>query len=242
MAAETLVTSKAALTRASRRTLLRHMLRDTNSIVYTNTVLNICLNEALALVQARYPFVAKTIISTTGYRVYALPPDAVRIVNIFLLGDADDLGVDVGRQVGGQVLTGMEVSSSGAGRDVIASVTSGLGQADRVLILDEEIEANTRLLVYYEAARQHWGDPTVIDTGVDTTGKDLNPNDLGDMEAENFFYAAARCAALRFALTYLKTDSSDDYARQYEYAVQERDQYMQATAPQRIMRFTGGLF
>lgn len=242
MATETLVTTKASLTRSSRRGFLRHMLRDTNSVIYTDVVLNLCLNEALSLVQARYPFIAKTIISTTGYRLYALPPDAVRIVNIYLLGDADETGVDVDRRVMGQILSGVEVSSSGAGYDIVSSFTSGLGQADRVLVLEEEVEPNTRLLIYYEAARQNWGTPTAVDTGVDVVGKDLNPNDLGDMDAENFFYAAARVAALRYAMTFLKSESSDDYARQYEYAIQEREQYMTETAPARTMRFTGGLF
>lgn len=232
------VTTKALLTRQQRRTILRHQLRDTGSTVWPDAPLNACLNEALAMVQARYPWVRSTLLTTVGYRTYDLPADFVRARQVFRVHELDGEGVSVDPRPGGQVIGGYEIVASG-GRDIQASAAT----STHVLALEQPLPDDERLLLYYEAARQPWGDITVVGSGVDATAdQDLRPGELTDGEADLLFYAVARCAAYRYALGHVKADGGDDWAAQYEYALRERDRLLGEGPAPLAFRLTNGLF
>ena len=231
------VTTKDLLNRQERRVILRHMLRDTGSSVWPDATLNACLNEALAIVQSRYPWIRSAVLAS-GYRTYDLPADFVRLQQVMLIPGADADGADFDPYTHGRVLTGYAVAAVAGGRGYASTADT----ATHMLSLEDAVPDDYAIMVWYEAARQPWGDITAVGSGADVVDHDLCPGELTDGEAELLFYAAARCAALRYAMHYIKADSGDDWPVQYQMALEERDRLMARGVRGTVLRISNGLF
>lgn len=233
------VTTKTSLTRAQRRAVLRQQLKDGGSTVWTDVVLNDCLNEALILVRSRYPWVRATTLAP-GKRLYDLPADFVRMREVVAFRDADGDGASLESRAHGRVVAGYTVS---AGPPMALASALATNTAAHVIEFDGPIPAGETWYIFFESALQDYGDATVVNAGVDTVAQDLCPGELADGLATLLFYAAARVAAYRQALNYVKSAGGDDFPAQYELNLRERDRLLQdASGAPRGLRFSAGLF
>jgi hypothetical protein len=235
------VVAKTSLSRAQRRAVLRQQLRDPLPSVFTDVVLNDCLNEGLALVRQRYPWRRTVALPTTNKkRVYDLPVDFVMMVEVFALSGANGTGFDLASRAHGRVVVGYKVAAGAA-----MGLTDQLGTntAASVIAFEHVIPESETYYLTFISALQDYGDATVISGGVDAVAQDLVPGALSDGQAPLLLYAGARTAAYRYALNYVKADGGDDWAAQYEYNLRERDRLLvEIGAPLVVARFTAGLF
>jgi len=212
------VAGKTLRSRQSYRTDLAVMLRDTGNTIWSAEALNMCLDEALGLVQAQFPPVrVYEFAPTAGEQEYALPADCVSVVGVERAYAQATDDVPLFLPVGFVVK-----------RRYFKVGDSGTEDLTRLyLILDEEPATDYLHYVEYVAATQVWGSWSTTGSGVDTaTTEDLNPASLGDGLPLRLFWAEARVAAYAYALQLPPSDGGRDFARELDRAEAARDRIL----------------
>lgn len=227
------VTTKTALTRTQRRAVLRLMVRDANSATWSDAALNMCLDEGLTLVQARYPLVTSYVITLTTARSYALPAGCIAVMSVAVTSPSAATDGSDPQALDAQAFQGVTLGA--------AAWAVSTNQYDRVLYLSSDLAwtSGDKLLVWYRAAQQPWGDPT--DVALDSVTKDLVPDALQDGEAPLLLYAGARVAAYRYAMQIIPGGGGENYEALLRIALAERDQLLDV-GPRPGLRSRNGLF
>lgn len=216
MATYTAVTTKTLRARSSYRADLAVMLRDGGNAIWPTTVLNMCLDEALGLVQVYFPPVRTAIIAADTTLQYDLPADCVAVQAVELANESLDGNQDP------PLFTPVRFATRRLYRLVGDTGTEDL--ATLKLVLAAIPPADLTLFVTYQAAKQVWGSWSTIGSGVDSaTTTDLNPCSLGVGLDLRLFWAEARVAAYRFGTQLIPTDGGRDFGRGLELALAERD-------------------
>lgn len=219
MATYTGVASKALRSRQSYRNDLATILRDTAFSIWPKPVMNMCLDEALGLVQAHYGATRLAVIAPSGGLQEELPADCVAVEAVEV-ADPTQAGVQASplfAPVGFRVRRMYE--------PVGGSDNEDLGRL--FLVLDEIPSASLRLYVTYHAARQVWGSWSVDNTGVDTaTTQDLNPANIGDGFPLRLFWLEARRAAYAWATQIIESGGGRDYQRELDRVLDEREELL----------------
>jgi hypothetical protein len=213
------VSSKTLRSRSSYRTDLTTMLRDPANTIWSTTAMNMCLDEALDLVQAHFPPVRQTTIDGSTSLMFALPVDCVRVLSVHVADEAlvgvqdPPLFVPVRYEVRRQYFLMSELASPGS-EDL----------SELKLVLLDPVTADLTMYVEYVAAKALWGSWSTIGSGVDTaTTTDLNPAQLGEGLALRLFWAEARVAAYRYGMQLIPSDGGREFGRGLEAALEQRD-------------------
>jgi len=228
------LTSKTVLTRAQRRAIVRLMLRDPNATVWPDAALNVALDEALTYVQGRFPNLQQYVATTTTSTLYDLPAEAMQVHSVFVAFVPGGVAVSELMPIQVHALQGLALSATAY--SVAATDTA------RTLHLATELDEGMSLIVFYYAAQQPWGTPTDVNTGRDIFAIDLAPNQLQDGMAELLLYAAARRAALRYAMQVLASGGGREFEKEYVAADGEFGQLMGSLGNLRPLRRSSGLF
>lgn len=225
--------SKAIQTRTQRRGELRRQIRDADvQQGFPDNVLNSCCNEALGIVQARYPETRIARIAADGGRVYPLPSDAMGVRDVF----TQDGSTGTAATRPARLDDRWEVW-----KGLTTAYAASANQFDSILDLTTALAAPTIIIVYYQPIPPSWGDPA--DAAQDLLAIDLAPDEGTDAMAALLFYAAARAAAFRWGMMMLPSAGSEDYGREYAAAVQERERLIGLVAgPRETQRFSNGIF
>lgn len=236
MATYTAVTTKTLRARSSYRTDLAIQLRDTTNTIWDTTTLNMCLDEALALVQVQYPPVRVFEYTPVATNLQQqLPADCVRV-----------LDVSSASETSGQQGTAPLHTPVGFTVRRQYPLVAGSGTEDLsilVLVLDEAPDTSRQHYVRYVAAAQVWGSWATIGSGVDSaTTKDLNPCSIGDGVPLLLFWACARCAALEWATQLIPSDGGRDFETEYDRAQKKRDALLMRSIRPRQARVVSSLF
>lgn len=228
------ITAKTILTRAERRAVLRIMLRDAGATVWSDSALNVALDEAATIAQSRYPLVQRALLPLTSATVYALPDECLKILRVAVVPARG--GLEAGELAALEVtaLQGVELASG-----AYALTANGY---DKSLHLTGDYAVGDTLLIWYYAAQQPWGTPADVNAGRDLVALDLAPNQLQDGQVGLLFYAAARRAAQRYAMQVIASGGGREFEKEYVMADEEFKLLMGTSGQLRPLRRSTGLF